>query len=91
MDAKDAIATAKQYVADLFGEEGIINMGLEELSYDLDIWEVTIGFSRPWNVKRDALSAVTGTTVLKRSFKELKISDADKRLIEIRDKDIRDA
>jgi hypothetical protein len=51
MDVKQAIMLAKQYIADIFGEEGAYNIGLEEVQFDDDAktWEVTIGFSRPWD------------------------------------------
>ena len=51
MDVKEAAKLAKEYVADLFAEEEIGNVGLEEieLAADRRYWEVTVGFSRPWD------------------------------------------
>ena len=53
MDMKDAAKLAKEYVADLFDEEGISNVGLEEIVFRDDggdeYWDVTVGFSRPWD------------------------------------------
>jgi hypothetical protein len=50
MDVKEAVATAKSYVADLFAEENFSDLGLEEVSLDqqADQWVVTLGFARPW-------------------------------------------
>ena len=34
MDAKSAVRTAKAHVEDLFGSEGVFNLGLEEIEFD---------------------------------------------------------
>lgn len=54
MDVKQVIAVAKDYVSDIFAEESISNLGLEEIEYEpgSNEWKVTIGFSRPWNSPR---------------------------------------
>ena len=50
MDVKEAAKLAKDYVADLFKDERISNVGLEEIELrDGRFWEVTVGFSRPWD------------------------------------------
>lgn len=50
MSPKDAVSLAKTYVTDLFSPDGAMNIGLEELRFDVDTgrWIVTIGFSRAW-------------------------------------------
>ena len=50
MNVKEAAKLAKEYVADLFADEGIANVGLEEIQLGSDghFWKVTVGFSRPW-------------------------------------------
>lgn len=61
MDVKSAVAAAKAYIRDTFAEDQIINVGLEEVEYDLDDgeWLITIGFSRPWDrPRRSAFSAI---------------------------------
>ena len=44
MDVKEAVLTAKRYVADVFADEGIADIGLEEVEFDeaSDVWMVTI-------------------------------------------------
>lgn len=51
MDVKEAVRTAKSYVAELFREDGIVNLGLEEVVPDDETggWQITIGFSRRWD------------------------------------------
>ncbi len=48
---KDAIGIAKSYLTDIFSDEGIEKIGLEEVSYDDENqqWLITVGFSRPWD------------------------------------------
>ncbi len=51
IDVKKAVGIAKAYIADLFANEGLTNLGLEEVVYDdaHDHWRITLGFSRPWD------------------------------------------
>lgn len=51
MDVKEAVQTARDYVADLFADEGITDVQLEEvLVTDLmEDLQITIGFVRPWS------------------------------------------
>ena len=47
MDVKTASLMAKKYLIDLFEDEGISNVGLEEVEFDelSNSWRITIGFS----------------------------------------------
>jgi hypothetical protein len=48
---KDAVHIAKDFIQETFGDEAIMNVGLEEVKYDDDenSWKITVGFSRPWD------------------------------------------
>ena len=48
MNVKEAARAAAAYVEELFAEEGIEHIGLEEVTFDdlKDVWNVTIGFYR---------------------------------------------
>ena len=48
MEVKQAVEVAKNYVADLFENDGIADIGLEEIEYDdyENLWKITIGFNR---------------------------------------------
>ena len=76
MDVKEAVRTAREYIRDVFKDEGIINVGLEEVVYKSGPprWEVTIGFSRPWDQK-GSLVTVLGEGRPARSYKVLRISN----------------
>ncbi len=51
LDVKQAVSVAKEYVGNVFADEGLDNLGLEEVEYvDInDEWRITLGFSRPWD------------------------------------------
>lgn len=89
MDVKEAAKLAKDYVADLFAEEGIGNVGLEEIELkpgpNGPLWTVTIGFSRPWD--QGGLATITlGQRGLRRSYKVLRIDDQNGTVESIRDR-----
>lgn len=87
MYAKDAIKIAKQYIEDVFGDEGAYNVGLEEVTYDGDSnsWEVTIGFSRPWD-KAPSQNALIPLLSIPRTYKIVDISDRDGRVLSMRNR-----
>lgn len=86
MDVKEAVRVAKDYVIELFAEEGIVDVGLEEVDFDqLDNWVVTIGFSRPWNRN---IGSVLGGQV-SRSYKAIRIQDGDGKVLSIKDRVLR--
>ena len=66
MGAKEAVRTAKDYIEDVFAEESIARVGLEELEFRPDdaVWEVTIGFRRSW--KPEAFRPSEGFPLLSR-------------------------
>ncbi len=88
MDVKHAVKTAKDYVSQVMSDEGIINVGLEEVRYDdeADKWYVTIGFSRPWD--RTSAWGIVGppTERLDRSYKVVSIRDADGQILSLKDR-----
>jgi hypothetical protein len=85
MDNKAAIKIAKAYVADIFADERVQDIALEEINRDeRSIWEITIGFSRPILSARstsliegmmdESLKALQSGP-LRRSYKRVKIRD----------------
>ena len=56
MDVKEAARTARAHIADLFADENVQHVGLEEVEFDdvADVWNITIGFSRPWELSKDS-------------------------------------
>ncbi len=88
MDVKEAVRTAKDYLADLMADEGIENLGLEEVQFDEAErhWKVTIGFSRPWDRKTSLAAVLTEYGRTDRSYKVLSISDMDGRVESLKDR-----
>ncbi len=80
MDVKDAIKVAKDYVNEVLAEEQVTNLGLEETEFDpaSGCWNITLGFSRPWNTPRtraqEVLENLGAVSSLRRSYKVLAIS-----------------
>lgn len=92
MDVKEAAKLAKDYVADLFADEGIGNLGLEEIELVADgrYWVVTVGFSRPWD--QGGLATITlGQRGLRRSFKVLRIDNDSSTVESIKDRILQEA
>lgn len=82
------VRTAKQYIAELYHDEEIMYVGLEEVYFDheTDRWQVTIGFARPWDgiggrnpITRDARLGA-------RSYKVVCVNDATGRVESIKDR-----
>ena len=55
MDVKKAVKTAKEYVSEIFEEEDVKRIGLEEVVFDTvkHGWKVTIGFQRSLGIFSD--------------------------------------
>ena len=91
MDVKEAAKLAKEYVAELFKEEGISNVGLEEIELGAGrFWVVTVGFSRPWD--HGGLATITlGNRGLRRSYKVLRIDNQNGNVESVKDRILREA
>ena len=87
MDLQEAVATAKQFVSDLFRDEDIAHLGLEEVQFDeqANAWHVTVGFSRPWQINSPFTGVVTAKVYRERSLKDVDVSDETGTVISITD------
>ena len=88
MDVKEAARTAKDYLTDLFADESITNVGLEEIEFDEfdNVWKITVGSSRPWD-QRNALVAIMGSDGRPiRSYKVVRINDDDGMVMSLTDR-----
>ncbi|MXX53003.1 MAG: hypothetical protein F4Z35_03395 [Dehalococcoidia bacterium] len=80
MNVKEAARAAKSYIADIYSDEDISDIGLEEVEIDdfTDTWKITVGFSRPWSQKNNSLVAMLGGDIRpSRSYKVIHINDRD--------------
>jgi hypothetical protein len=78
LDVKQAVTLAKDYVTTLFADEGLNNLGLEEVEFDdaHDHWHITLGFSRSWDRGTALGGLVVATTP--RSYKVVTIDHSGK-------------
>ena len=78
MDVKDAVAKAKSYVADQFGDERIADVTLEEIEYDdaKPEWRITVGFARPRPQLNPIFRAKDSAPVYRQEYKIVGIDDA---------------
>ncbi len=89
MEVKEAVGLAKQYVRELFADERITNLGLEEVAFEdkSKSWSITIGFSRPWDAPDGGtLAGFLPPVGPKRSYKVVKISDGDKAVLSVKER-----
>ena len=84
MDVKQAVVTAKRYVLELFEDEAITDIGLEEIEFDgvEGLWQVTIGFTRPWDQN---IGSVLGDT-RSRTYKKILIRDRDHEVLSVKNR-----
>lgn len=85
MDVKDAVLAAKNYVAKVFADEGIRDVGLEAVEFDegRNEWRVTIGFSRAWENPAGPLQTLADIP-RRRVYKVVHISENDMKPTAIR-------
>jgi len=82
MEVKSAVTIAKGHIEELFGDEGLLDMGLEEVELDDEgIWRITIGFSRPWNRNVGTILGHENP----RSYKIITLLDSDGRVLSVKD------
>jgi len=88
MDVKEAVKLAKAYILDLFGDEQLSDVGLEEVSIDEQtrIWKITVGFARPWDKVRTGSATALGASP-RRSYKVVRIDDATQQAISVMNRD----
>ena len=90
MDVREAVSIAREYISDVYAEEEIQGIGLEEIRFDDagNIWRVTIGFFRSWD--RDVSSMAQSLRELqgpgpvdqrRRAFKVVQIDDESGRIM----------
>ncbi len=95
MDVKEAARTAREYITDLFADEDVKHVGLEEVEFDdlSKVWHITIGFSRPWELPEDlpspsfasgsVLDELKPPPLTQRSYKIVRVRDNDGRVISV--------
>jgi hypothetical protein len=94
MNIKDAAQRAKQHIAELFTDEEIQNIGLEEIEFDgsSGVWRVTVGFSRPWDHVNESphpsVSEILGSSRRQaRDMKVVAVDDTDGHILFVKNRE----
>lgn len=87
MKVQDAVTTAKKHIHDLYSDEEIVHVGLEEVVLDDNIWKVTIGFSRPWDICPTSPISIVSPRPRPRTYKRVTIKDDDGEVLSIENRD----
>lgn len=87
-EAKVAVRLAKEHVSDLFGDEQIEDLGLEEVRFDheTNTWEITVGFARPWQRGGSQRYPFDEQGNLVRSYKVVDVADQGGDVVRVRDR-----
>ena len=92
MDVKDAVRKAKEYVIDVFADDVIADVALEEVEFDDhdEKWKITIGFSRHWSAPslfQDLAKSVGGRPA-QRAYKLVLIDDASGDVLSVKHRNL---
>ena len=96
MDVKEAAQTAREYVADVFADDKISYIALEEVEFDerSAVWRITLSFLRPTGTASGleliAPELSPGENV-RRSYKIVNVKDESGRVISVKNRDLKAA
>ncbi len=79
MEVKDVVKMAIKYVIEIFEDDNITNVGLEEVTFNEadKNWRVVVGFSRPWDYPQPSvLGNIRPQEQPKRHYKEVIVDDS---------------
>ena len=91
MDVKEAAQMARKYVADVFADDEISSVGLEEVEFDdgAAVWRITLSFLRPTGTMTD-LDIIAGmpragrSRNVRRLYKTVNVDDESGRVISVK-------
>ena len=96
MQVKDAVETAKNYVLELFGADGLAGLRLEEVERGDDgVWNVTVGFARPMALAEDGAATTAAQRMLPdlpaafrplgpRTYRVVRVRDGDGEVLSVK-------
>lgn len=89
MDVKEAAQTARKYVADVFAEDEISYIALEEVEFNdaSDVWAITLSFLRPTGTMNNLDIIAPGLSRgenVRRSYKIVNVDDQSGRVISVK-------
>ena len=96
MDVKEAARMAREYIANLFADENVEYVGLEEVEFDdlSSVWNITIGFYRSWDLPKPLFPVLevqkSPPPLKRRSYKIVRIRDHDGQVISVMNRALAD-
>lgn len=85
---KIAVESAKQWLAELYDDQALTNVGLEEIEQDDESsggWKVTLGFSRA--LDHDGGNLLANALRARRVYKVVRLANDGRTLISIKDRE----
>ncbi len=87
LSTREAVALAKRWLVEQLAEEQLEDVGLEEVKYDDGFWEITLGFSRPWDRRGSFVTQSAGLTTRVRTYKVLSVADESGEVMQMRNRE----
>ncbi len=88
LEPSEAVRRAKAWLASIYADEKITNIGLEEVRWISGKWEITLGFDR-FPQDYDAMPAfVAALTKPRRDYKVIVVSGEDNAIVEMRNREV---
>ncbi len=86
MNVKEVVKIAIEHINDVFSDEELSNVGLEEVTFNDqgDFWSVTVGFSRPWDYQKPSVVAGLQPRQAVRQFKVVEVRDRDGEVLAVK-------
>lgn len=94
MTPKEAVIAAKAWVADIFADERIVNLGLEEVRFDdaKKHWLITVGFLRTDTLPPDDTGHSSFGRLLtpgfRKSYKVVRIDNRNGEVLSVENREI---
>ena len=96
MDVKEAVQTAREYITNLFADENVEYVGLEEVEFDdsSSVWNITIGFYRSWDLPKPLFPVLevskSPPPLKRRSYKIVRVRDRDRHVMSVMNRALAD-
>ena len=89
MDVKTAVKIAIDYIKFLFEAEKLSHLGLEEVFYDEEFgtWNVTVGFSRPWDYQKFQPFRGIAESGPHREYKVVRVDDSTSKVKSVKNRE----
>ena len=87
LEPSEAVRHAKHWLASVYSDEKIENLGLEEVRWKSGNWEITLGFDRYAGDPGNPLGSLPAWIKPRRDYKVVVVSGEDNSVIEMRNRE----